>query len=59
MKIKQEANDHRLDNIIQNTIGRSKKSTLWLTALIGLGLMVGLFFATLGYGAYLKKIDIN
>ncbi len=56
MKIKQEATDHQLDNIIRRTVGKSRKSTLWVTAILGLGAAVLLFFATLGYGAYLKKI---
>lgn len=56
MKIKQEANDHRLDNIIQSTVGKSKKRTLFFSGLLLLGFLVGGFFAAVGYGAYLKKI---
>ncbi|MFK7806884.1 MAG: CotH kinase family protein, partial [Saprospiraceae bacterium] len=56
MKIKQEANDHRLDNIIQSTIGKSRKTTVFITTIVALALLIAAFFATLGYGAYLKKI---
>jgi Right handed beta helix region/CotH kinase protein len=56
MKIKQEANDHRLDALVQRTISKSKKTTLWISGIVALGLATVLFFATLGYGAHLKKI---
>ncbi len=56
MKIVQESKDHRLDTMIRNTVGKSKKSTLWITGIIAIGLIGVMFFGTLGYGAYLKKI---
>lgn len=41
---------------IQNFIEKRNKLTLWIIGLFGVGTIVFLFFATLGYGAYLKKI---
>ena len=56
MRIQQDNNAPLPSSKIKNFIQKRKPLTLWLIGLSTIGAVVFLFFATLGYGAYLKKI---
>ena len=56
MRINQETNTSLPSSKIKNFIQKRKPLTLWFIGLSSIAAIVFLFFATLGYGAYLKKI---
>ncbi len=56
MRIEHENRTSLPSSKISNFIKKKKKLTLWLIGLFCAAGIVFLFFATLGYGAYLKKI---
>ncbi len=56
MRIRHENSTSLPSSKIKNFIQKKSPLTLWLIGLLSIGAIVFLFFATLGYGAYLKKI---
>lgn len=56
MRIRKENNADLPSSKIKNFIDKRKPLRLWLIGLFSVGVIAFLFFATLGYGAYLKKI---
>lgn len=56
MRISHENNPNLSSGKIKNFIGKRRSLRVLLITMFGLGIFGFLFFATLGYGAYLKKI---
>ena len=56
MRIQKDNNTTFSSDKIKNFVQKRKPLTLWFIGLTTVGAIVFLFFATLGYGAYLKKI---
>ena len=57
MKVKNAQNDSIYSKNIVDFVKRKKLITRWLLGLVGLAGLAFMFFAVIGYGAYLKKVD--